>query len=90
LTVYGKDVGLKEMLGHGLPSPEAARKFLYQFHDEQEIERAQAELPVGQVSYIPAESAALRALAQVNGELVGEIGGVAQISELRRSIWTRP
>ena len=74
LIVYGKDVGLKEMLGHGLPSPEAARKFLYQFHDEQEIERAQAELPVGQVSYIPAESAALRALAQVNGELVGEIG----------------
>jgi hypothetical protein len=69
-----EDAGLKEMLGHELPSPEAARKFLYQFHDEQEIERAQAELPVGQVSYIPAESAALRALAQVNGDLVREIG----------------
>lgn len=62
------------MLGHELPSPEAARKFLYQFHDEQEMERAQVELPVGQVSYIPAESAGLRALAQVNGDLVREIG----------------
>ena len=69
-----EDAGLKEMLGHEVPSPEAARKFLYQFHDEQEMERAQAELPVGQVSYIPAESAALRGLAQVNGELVREIG----------------
>ncbi len=69
-----EDAGLKQMLGHEVPSPEAARKFLYQFHDEQEMERAQAELPVGQVSYIPAESAALRGLAQVNGDLVREIG----------------
>jgi hypothetical protein len=69
-----EDAGLKEMLGHEVPSPEAARKFLYQFHDEQEMERAQAELPVGQVSYIPAESEALRGLAAVNGELVREIG----------------
>jgi len=28
-----------------VPSPEAARKFLYQFHHEEKIERAQAELP---------------------------------------------
>jgi hypothetical protein len=69
-----EDAGLKQMLGHEVPSPEAARKFLYQFHDEQEIERAQAELPVGQVSYIPAESKALRGLAAVNNELVREIG----------------
>jgi hypothetical protein len=69
-----EDAGLKEMLGHQVPSPEAARKFLYQFHDEQAIERAQAELPIGQVSYIPAEGAALRGLATVNGELVREIG----------------
>ena len=25
------------LLGHELPSPEAARKFLYQFHDEQKV-----------------------------------------------------
>src|SRR5688572_30503068 len=45
-----EDAGLKQMLGHELPSPEAARKFLYQFHDEQLIEQAQADLPVGQLS----------------------------------------
>jgi hypothetical protein len=39
--------GLVEMLGHELPSPEAARKFLYAFHDEERLEQAQAELPVG-------------------------------------------
>src|SRR5437763_11987115 len=52
-----EDAGLKEMVGHEMPSPEAARKFLYQFHDDQAIERAQAELPAKQVSYIPEESA---------------------------------
>jgi hypothetical protein len=69
-----EDAGLAEMLGHELPSPEAARKFLYQFHDEQKIAQAQAELAVGQVSYIPSESAALRALAQVNQDLVQAMG----------------
>jgi hypothetical protein len=29
-----EDEGLAEMLGHDIPSSEAARKFLYQFHDE--------------------------------------------------------
>jgi len=69
-----EDAGLAEMLGYELPSPEGARKFLYQFHDEQKIEQAQAELPVGQVSYIPAESEPLRGLAQVNQDLVGAVG----------------
>ena len=69
-----EDAGLAEMLGYELPSPEAARKFLYQFHDEQKIEQAQAELAVGQVSYIPAESAPLRALATVNQDLIGTLG----------------
>jgi hypothetical protein len=69
-----EDAGLAEMLGHGLPSPEAARKFLYAFHDEEGIEQAQAELAVGRVSYIPSESEPLGALAQVNQELVQEIG----------------
>ena len=41
------DAGPAEMLGHELPSPEAARKFLYAFHDQERIEQAQAELPVG-------------------------------------------
>ena len=65
-----EDAGLGEMLGHELPSPEAARKFLHAFHDEERIKQAQAELPVGQVSCILSESEALRALAQVNQDLV--------------------
>ena len=39
-----EDEGLPQMLGHEVPSPEAARKFLYQFHDEQKMEQAQREL----------------------------------------------
>jgi len=69
-----EDPGLREMLGYEVPGAEAARKFLYQFHDEEKIEQAQQELAAGQVSYIPAESAALRALAQVNQDLVQELG----------------
>jgi hypothetical protein len=69
-----EDDGWGEMLGHEVPSPEAARKFLYQFHDEEKLRHAQGELPAGQVSYIPDESASLRSLAQVNQELVQEIG----------------
>src|SRR5712671_7241485 len=42
-----EDPGLPEILGHAVPSGEAARKFLYQFHDEEKIEQAQRELPVG-------------------------------------------
>jgi hypothetical protein len=69
-----EDAGLAEMLGHEVPSPEAARKFLYQFHDESRMEEAQQELLVGQVSYIPSESEALRGLAQVNQDLVQAVG----------------
>lgn len=69
-----EDAGLKQMLGHEMPSPEAARKFLYQFHDAEKVTQAQRELPAGQVSYIPEESIALRGLAQVNQDLVQRIG----------------
>jgi hypothetical protein len=69
-----EDPGLAELLGHEVPGAEAARKFLYQFHDEEKLEQAQRELAVGQVSYIPEESAPLRALAQVNQDVVRELG----------------
>ena len=85
-----EDEGLAEMLGHEVPSCEAARKFLYQFHDESKLEQAQKELPVGQVSYIAEESAPLRALAQVNQEMVQEVDVAARIRRSRPSIWIRP
>lgn len=65
--------GVRELIGHDLPSPEAARKFLYQFHDEQLIEEAQQRLLPGQVSYIPEENAALQGLGRVNTDLVREL-----------------
>ena len=69
-----EDGGLKEMLGHEVPSAEAARKFLYQFHEEKKIEQAQQELAPGQVSYIPGENAALAGLGRVNEAMVRELG----------------
>jgi hypothetical protein len=36
--------------------PPAARKFLYQFHDEEKIQQEQRELPASRVSCIPDES----------------------------------
>lgn len=69
-----EDAGLAEMLGHAVPSAEAARKFLYQFHDGEKIQQAQHELASDRVSYIPDESAALRGLAQVNANVVRELG----------------
>ena len=70
-----EDPGLADLLGHPVPSPEAARKFLYQFHEAKKIEQAQQLLPVGQVSYVPEESAPLSGLAQVNQDLVRELAG---------------
>src|SRR3970282_1230101 len=49
-----EDAGLAEMLGHEIPSPEAARKFLYQFHAAERIDpagRGQQQRPLGRVRY---------------------------------------
>ena len=69
-----QDRALQQLIGHALPSPEAARKFLYAFHDASKIEDAQQRLTSEQTSYIPEESTPLRALAQVNVDLVRELG----------------
>lgn len=69
-----EDPGLESMLGYRLPSPEAARKFLYQFHDEEKIDQAQQQLRLGESSYIPAESTALAGLGRVNRDVVRELG----------------
>jgi hypothetical protein len=56
------DGGLAEMLGHALPSPEAARNFLYEFHSEENIEIAKQQRSLGEIAYIPGENTALRGL----------------------------
>jgi len=69
------DESLAELIGHEFPSSEAARKFLYQFHDEAKVEEAQQEaLRLEQRSYIPGENAALAGLGVVNREMVQEFG----------------
>jgi len=65
--------GVRELIGHDLPSPEAARKFLDQFHDDRLIEQAPPRLLPGQISYIPEENQALEGLGQVNTDLIREL-----------------
>lgn len=66
---------MRELIGHEGPSAEAARKFLYQFHDEAKVEEAQPQaLSLGQRSYIPGENAALQGLGTVNREMIQEFG----------------
>jgi hypothetical protein len=65
-----EDPGLPTLLGHALPLPDAARKFLYAFHRDEAMATAQAQRPAGQTAFIPAETEPLQALGQVNVELV--------------------
>ena len=69
-----EDAGLKELLGHEVPSPEAARQFLNQFHAEEKIEEAKQGRAPQQIAFIPEETDALAGLGEVNGELVRELG----------------
>lgn len=70
-----EDAGLPELLGYEVPSPEAARKFLNQFHEDALVSEArQQALALGEASSIPVENAALRGLAQVNCDAIGILG----------------
>ena len=69
-----EDPGLAELIGHPIPSPEAARHFLYQFHEEKNITAAKAHRGLGQVAYIPGEDQALQGLGQVNRDLMAALG----------------
>lgn len=72
------DPGLVELIGHGIPSPEAARKFLYAFHDEEKLQEAQQELKLGVLASIPGESKPLRGLQGVNRRLIAGVGARAK------------
>jgi hypothetical protein len=69
-----EDAGLKEMLGHEIPSPEAARQFVNEFHAEEKIEEAKQRREPEQIAFIPEEGDALAGLGQANRELVRELG----------------
>ena len=68
------DRGLSEMIGHEVPSSEAARKFLYAFHEQEKIEQAKQQRLPEQMAYIPGESEPLAGLGQVNQDLIRRFG----------------
>jgi hypothetical protein len=63
------DLGLAE-----IPSSEAARNFLYAFHEEEKIEQAKQQRLPDQIAYIPEDSEALAGLGKVNQELIRRFG----------------
>lgn len=69
-----EDPGLSELIGHGAPSPAAARKFLNQFHEEEKIEAAKGRRTGDEIAYIPEENEPLEGLGLVNRALVQELG----------------
>jgi len=68
------DAGLAELVGHGMPSPEAARNFLYAFHEDVKIEEAQLRLKPDERAYIPEETVPLQGLTVVNRTAIAEVG----------------
>jgi hypothetical protein len=72
IEVLRADAGLCRLVG-ALPGADALRTFLYAFHSEELIARAQAARKKDQVAYIPEENEALRELAAVNEAFVGRV-----------------
>ena len=69
-----EDEGLAELIGHQMPSSSAARKFLYEFHQEEKIEEAKQQRLPTEIAYVPEESEQLQGLGQVRGDIVKEFG----------------
>jgi len=69
-----EDPGLGDLVGHEIPSPAVARKFLYQFHEEEKIEEAKRRRAPDQIAYIPEETEPLQGLGLVNRDLVQRLG----------------
>jgi hypothetical protein len=81
IEVLRADKGLGRLCGP-LPSADVLLTFLHAFHDEPLIDQAQRERPLGQVAYIPRESAPLVGLSRAN---VALIRALAQCAEVTRA-----
>lgn len=73
IDVLRGDRGLERLLGRELPTADTLRRFLYAFHCPELIAHAKSERGPEHVAYVPAESAALRGLGQVNVEVVAAV-----------------
>lgn len=82
--VLREDKALGRLREMGMPSPDAARRFLYAFHEEELVEKAKSQRPPGIESYIPEESKSLQGLGQVNVDLiralVAALGGIQKVT----------
>ena len=72
------DPGLAELVGHAMPSPEAARNFLYAFHEDAKIEEAQLRLKGDEKAYIPDETIPLQGSGR--GEPDSDCGSGSEVS----------
>lgn len=73
LRAFKKDTALSRLLGFEFPSPETARQFLYEFHEDKLIDDAAAATrAANRKSFVPAESSGLRGLGAVIEELNAE------------------
>jgi len=66
VRVLSEDKGLEKLLGRPFPSPDALLDFLSDFHDP----KCWEERPTDKKAYVPRESQGLRALDEINRELV--------------------
>lgn len=73
LRLFKADKALARLLGFEMPSPETARQFLYEFHEDRLIEEAAAGLGPNRKSYVPEENKALRGLGLVVRDLNAEV-----------------
>jgi len=80
LAVLRADGAFAELVGHAFPSPSAAKKYLYGFHDDSRDE-AVAEERALFPSFVPTETAPLAGLGRVNDHLVRQ----AQASRRERT-----
>ena len=69
-----EDAGLREMIGHEVPSPSVARCFLNAFHDAEKIETAKQQRRPEQIAFIPQENEPLSGLGEVNREFIQRLG----------------
>lgn len=72
IKVLQGDAGLVRLVGK-LPGEDALRTFLYEFHDEELMLRAQVARKKNQVAYIPEENEGLQGLGRVNAKLVARV-----------------
>ncbi len=74
------DPGLCRLIGREFPASSTLRHFAYRFHEDELIEKAKANRPKGEVSYIPEENPALAGLLASQVEFVRKVARQKKLS----------